>query len=61
MPSALPLNERTRIADFNLMVARTSHDIWWLYAANVTRRRFIEGMQPYSGSSDMIKPPISAR
>jgi hypothetical protein len=46
--SALPLVERIRIAGFNLMVARTSHDIWWLYAGNDTRRLFIEGMQPYS-------------
>jgi hypothetical protein len=49
MPAApLPVAERVRVAGFNLMVARASYDIWWLYQGADTRPLYIEGMQAYS-------------
>jgi len=44
----LPLVERIRVAGFNVMIARASYDIWWLYKGAAARPLYIDGMQTYS-------------
>jgi hypothetical protein len=47
MAARLPFSERLKSAETALIVARASFDIWWLYASNETRPRYLDVMNDY--------------